>query len=150
MMMISEDRAADLGFERGRCPRCRQTVYSDSGAFSCQHCGHGEDAAVREEERMRAACLCGWDNTGYDWQPGCPEHDGPDGSLELWLGQRGRARQRAITVLLDASRIIDRVMEHCGKDFLLHRMDATALGTCYGVLIPIQHEFTREILQAAL
>jgi len=36
--MTRDERAESYGYQRGRCPRCKRTVWSDTPAFECP-CG---------------------------------------------------------------------------------------------------------------
>jgi len=38
-MSQREEWADDHGYQKGSCPRCHRTCWSDTGRFECSHCG---------------------------------------------------------------------------------------------------------------
>jgi ribosomal protein L37AE/L43A len=48
--MTREESAESYGYQKGSCPRCHRTCWSDTGVFECSHCGLDSGADEPEEE----------------------------------------------------------------------------------------------------
>jgi hypothetical protein len=51
-MMTREESAESYGYQRGSCPRCHRTVWSDTPVFECVcGCNNLPEEVEEEEER---------------------------------------------------------------------------------------------------
>mgnify|MGYP001615680103 CR=1 FL=1 len=51
-MLTLKELAESYGYQRGRCPRCHRTVWSDTSVFECSYCGlnSGDGESTEDEE----------------------------------------------------------------------------------------------------
>jgi hypothetical protein len=72
--------------------------YNDDWAAREAYIANQVAEAMRERDRMRERCECEWDEDGYTWVPGCPEHNCPedadDEAWENWFAGYEAKRER--------------------------------------------------------